>query len=124
MAEMTALEYFKEKNRMTKKCSIDCSDCPLSSEKNTTGLCCGDLQRKYPEIAVDIVEKWSKEHPRKTFLQDFLEKYPNAPLSKEGIPETCAISLGLKKETIEGCYEKECKDCWNTPVEEEVENNG
>lgn len=94
MAEMTALEYFKEKNRMTKKCSIDCSDCPLSSEKNPTGFACGGLQRKYPEIAVDIVEKWSKEHPRKTFLQDLLEKYPKAELIHNKFPEICPYSLG------------------------------
>lgn len=30
---MDAIKFLKEKNRMTKKCSIDCSDCPLSSEK-------------------------------------------------------------------------------------------
>ena len=30
---MDAIKLLKEKNRMTKKCSIDCSDCPLSSEK-------------------------------------------------------------------------------------------
>lgn len=52
---MDAIKFLKEKNRMTKKCSIDCSDCPLSSEKNTTGLCCGDLQRVYSEIVVSIV---------------------------------------------------------------------
>lgn len=55
---MDAVKFLKEKYRMTKKCSIHCADCPLGSEKNTTGLECGNLQRVHPEIAVSIVEKW------------------------------------------------------------------
>ena len=42
---MDAIKFLKEKNRMTKKCSIHCADCPLCSEKNTTGLACGDLHK-------------------------------------------------------------------------------
>lgn len=129
MAEMTALEYLKEKNRMTKKCSISCADCPLSSENNTTGFACSDFQGVHPEIAVSIVEKWSKEHPRKTILQDFLEKYPKAELIHNKFPEICPYSLGYA--TNEKCFldteerfcSKECEECWNRPLEEE-ENNG
>ena len=72
MAEMTALEYLKEKYRMTKKCRICCADCPLGGENNTTGFACGDLQRVHPEIAVYIVEKWSKEHSQKNDFTGFL----------------------------------------------------
>lgn len=126
---MDAIKFLKEKSRMTKKCSIHCADCPLCSEKNTTGFACGDLQREYPEIVVNIVEKWSKEHPRKTILQDFLEKYPKAELIHNKFPEICPYSLGYA--TNEKCFldteerfcSKECEECWNRPLEEE-ENNG
>lgn len=30
---MDAIKFLKEKNRMTKKCSIRCANCPLGSEK-------------------------------------------------------------------------------------------
>lgn len=126
---MDAIKFLKEKNRMTKKCSIHCADCPLGSEKNTTGFACGDLQREYPEIVVNIVEKWSAEHPQKTILQDFLEKYPKAELIHNKFPEICPYSLGYAEnrqcvlDTEERFCSEECEECWNRPLEEE-ENNG
>lgn len=113
---MDAIKFLKEKYRMTKKCSICCADCPLSSEKNPTGLCCGGLQRKYPEIAVDIVEKWSEEHPPETRLTEFLKHYPNALMEDDGTPEVYVNELGLKRD--DGCISN-CIKCWNTPIEEE-----
>ena len=66
-------------------------------------------------IAVSIVEKWSKEHPRKTRLQDFLEKFPHAPL-ENGIPERiCPYDFGYK---VEECFgDDDCEKCWNHPIE-------
>lgn len=122
---MDAIKFLKEKNRMTKKCSIHCADCPLCSEKNTTGLACGDLQRANLEITVAIVEKWSREHPRKTILQDFLEKYPKAELRYNKFPEICPYSLGYATnkecflDTDEQFVSEECEECWNRPLEEE-----
>lgn len=120
---MDAIKFLKEKNRMTKKCSIDCSDCPLSSEKNTTGFACGDLQRVYSEIAVSIVEKWAEEHPQETRLSQFLKYYPNAPLDMYGIPRACVKDLGIVEYEYlcsDDCTD--CPDCWNTPLEEELKN--
>lgn len=115
---MDAIKFLKEKNRMTKKCSIHCADCPLGGENNTTGLCCGDLQRENPEIAVSIVEKWAKEHPQETRLSQFLKYYPNAELNKDGTPrDICAHKLGIRE--FKGCLTESCVDCWNTPIEEE-----
>ena len=33
-----------------------------------------------------IIDKWCAEHPQKTYLQDFLEKFPNAKLDDDGEP--------------------------------------
>lgn len=85
--------------------------------------------RKYPEKAISIVEKWAKEHPRKTILQDFLEKYPKAELIHNKFPEICPHSLGYATnkecflDTDEQFVSEECEECWNRPLEE-VENNG
>ena len=115
---MDAIKFLKEKNRMTKKCSIDCSDCPLSSEKNTTGLCCGDLQRAYSEIVVSIVEKWSEEHPQETRFTYFLKCFPNAILLEDGVPlRVCPHFLGICKDKCSSM--RNCKECWNRPLEEE-----
>ena len=78
---------------------------------------CSELILKYPEKAVELVEKWSKEHPERTYLTDFLAKYPNARLDGSGTPfGICVADLGI----IKCCPGSacNCKDCWNTPVEE------
>lgn len=113
---MDVVKFLKEKYRMTKKCSICCADCPLGGENNTTGLACGTLQGVHPEIAVSIVEKWSKEHPQETRLTEFLKHYPNALMEDDGTPEVCVNELGLKRD--DGCISN-CIKCWNTPIEEE-----
>lgn len=119
--EMTAIEYLKEKSRMSKKCKIRCTDCPLSDRNNGMQIGCGLLQVEHPEKAVAIVQKWSEEHPQKTFLSDFLEKYPNAPISRKGFPGgVCPSDLGY---TDEECisstpFDDYCKECWDRPLEE------
>lgn len=65
----------------------------------------------------DITEMLQKEHPPKTMLQDFLEKYPDAPLNINGdYPECCPFMLGYKKGD---CIKPRgtCVECWNRPVE-------
>ena len=89
---MDAIKYFEEKKRMLDSlgrksgiCSgVNCSDCPFYAFKR--GLLCGEFEFGYPEEAVAIVEKWAEEHPQKTMLQGFLEKYPNAPKEEDGMP--------------------------------------
>lgn len=115
---MDAVKFLKEKYRMTKKCSICCADCPLGSKKNTTGLNCSNFQGVYPEIAVDIVEKWAKEHLQETRLSQFLKCYPNAMLREDGVPmRICPCDLGISEN--EGCSMGNCVECWNTPIKEE-----
>lgn len=114
--------YFKEKKRMTKTkkyvCEIDCDDCPLSSSNNGIDISCAFLEANYPNKAVEIVQKWSNEHPQKTFLTDFLEKYPNVPLAKNGFPSICPYELGYTKEPYAGCGTRTCKQCWDRPIED------
>lgn len=64
---------------------------------------------------IDKIIQWSKDNPRKTRLQDFLEKYPNAKFSQEGIPEACAGTLGYCSSNCVGSLS--CSKCWNEPVE-------
>lgn len=119
---MTAVEYLKAKNRMTKDkegiCKIKCSDCPISSYNNGFNLHCYELENKHPEKAVEIVSKWAKENPPKTILQDFLEKYPNAPLRDEdGTPRFCPFNIGYK-DLCTSEKDENCKKCWNRSLEE------
>lgn len=120
---MDAIKYFEEKNRLLDslgkrgiRCSfICCSDCPISSNNNGKGLYCAAFELEYPEEAVAIVEKWAEEHPQKTILTDFLEKFPKAKLGEDGTPYYCCPSeLGYEDE--KHCRDCDCIDCWNRPI--------
>lgn len=120
--------YFAEKRRLTKRrkiygnaymCKIDCANCPLNSSNNGTNdmTSCSDFEALYPEKAIAIVQKWSDEHPRKTYLSEFLKNYPNAPLDDDGTPNFCPSHLGFM--SIDDCRkDHNCVKCWNQPIEE------
>lgn len=101
-----------------------CKHCPLD-------YCCSGntLWAKSTKQAIEIVQKWSDEHPLKTYAQDFFEKFPNAPRNSDGLPSICPIEV--YGDSVDKCCDR-CIDCWNKPmnVEEtegalkERENNG
>lgn len=98
---MDALEFLNEEERMSK---ID----PKAYNKLAKFF-------KNAEV-VAYVENWSKAHPRKTRLQDFLEKYPKAILEDSGIPKgTCCRWLGYTTECVLGS--SNCFRCWDSPLE-------
>lgn len=118
-------QYFAEKQRMVKLqtsevCEISCEECPLSSMNNGEDIVCSDFETCYPEKAIAIVQKWSDEHPQKTYLSEFLKHYPNAPLDDDGAPKVvCPSALGLMN--IDDCDDN-CIKCWNQPIEVGEEN--
>lgn len=113
--------YFAEKRRMTKRtknglCKTKCSDCPLCSDSNGTSedMSCTTFETYYPEKAVKVVQRWSNEHPQKTFVTEFLKNYPRAVVNGDGIPNSvCPYDLGLMNK--HGCR-KTCIECWNQPI--------
>lgn len=115
-------QYFAEKQRMVKLqtgevCEISCEECPLSSMNNGEGIVCSDFETCYPEKAIAIMQKWSDEHPQKTYLTELLKNYPNAKLGENGVPmNMCPSILGLQD--LENCGEISCVECWNQPVED------
>ena len=128
MAEMTALEFLKCKDRICR--TYACNVCPIWRSRPDQAEGCGIFLRKYPEKAISIVKKWSAEHPQKTILQDFLEKYPKALIEDGAFPAACPFQLGYETESekdinayCESTARDSCRRCWNRPLEE-VENNG
>lgn len=120
--------YFAEKQRMTKKhklnegtyiCELECIDCPLSNLNNGIGEPCYDFETLYPKKAIEIVQRWSDEHPPKTYLSELLKNYPNAELLGDGTPKClCPHQLGLKD--IDDCRKHyTCAECWNQREEGE-----
>lgn len=75
---MDAVSFLTAMNRMCEFFYARCARCGLSGVNNRTGESCDIFCKKYPEEAVAIVEKWSKEHPVKTRQSEFLKMFPDA----------------------------------------------
>lgn len=116
---MDAVEFLREYRRMCDKyayaeaCGEDCSDeCPLKD-------CYCDVRYKNTDIenTVSKVEQWSKEHTQKTIMQDFFEKFPNAPKATNGEPMICPYNCGYGNFCCEQANGT-CYNCWSRPLEE------
>ena len=116
--------YLSERLRMTKRskgngCDIKCSECPLSYTNNGASefMSCITFEMHYPLQAISIVQRWSNEHPRETYLSEFLKNYPNAQLRIDGTPRgVCPYYLGLMSR--DDCRkDHNCVKCWNQSVE-------
>lgn len=115
--------YLSERQRMTKQqadgtCRIKCANCPLSEKNNDMDISCLTFEILYPEKTVAIVQKWSNEHPQKTYLTELLKIFPNTPLNDNGTPDSiCPYELGLIN--ITDCKKgRNCIECWNRPFGE------
>lgn len=87
------IDFFVETHRLCasrRDCKLGIIDrCPLYEfcEKGVP-----TLSRKDIEYAIENLHKWSRENPRKTYAQDFFEKFPEAKPDKEGVPRMCRVN--------------------------------
>ena len=107
---MEAFEYLKELKRMCESFT-GCKDCPLYDSCDILHSSNEELQHR-----ADVVEKWSKEHPIKTYQKALLEIFPNAPMI-DGIITLCPTHLGV---SYIRCREVICQECrkrfWLSPM--------
>lgn len=115
---MDAVKFLREFRRLCSS-SVGCEGCALEKIKHQ----CFTAPMLSEEF-VSIVEKWSAEHPRKTRLQDFLEKYPEAML-RGGLPLFLPYTVGYCGDTDEiacgycmHCSRNDPEKCWNRPLGE------
>lgn len=106
-----AVNYIKEKARLTENCTISCGACMLSERNTGESMECYMFEMDMPEKAVEIIQEWSNAIPIKTRLKDFTEKYPNHMANEKGIPNSCCECLGYTKECSTNC-----EDCWDMPL--------
>ena len=101
----------KNLRRMCKFYKSKCSDCPLQ------GKCCAC---EIPDNADEIVDKWVKEHPIRTYAQDFFKKFPNAPKGRYGTPIPCIEDIYDVDKQLTECSKGniDCLKCWNQEVKE------
>ena len=128
---MDAIEYLKTIKRMCELHKPICwgednhTPCELRIKANAKGMSCSDYTTTFSEEAVAIVEKWAKEHPRKTRQSEFLKMFPNAQIFKEILTiNPCAIDSS--RFCTEKCYAYDdnnagCFECRKNYWTEEVE---
>lgn len=118
---MDAVKYLKTLDRM---CHCECLKCEF--RKVRSGIeTCPVWQRTHPKEAVEIAEKWAKEHPAKTRQSVFLEQYPEAMLTEDGVLALCPIAISSECGGENGrcvSFNRKCGNCrrefWLAEVED------
>lgn len=119
------IDFFSELKRLCSlrlTCEADAANkeqCPMFEvcEHPLTKICAEDAIK-----AMEILQKWSNEHPKKTYAQDFFEKFPKAQRNWDGTPFVCRKRIygGIHSATLEDCdYTRACYRCWNEPLNDE-----
>ena len=121
---MDAVKYLKEAKRM---CDVigDCRKCPINGLVAVIPckLVGGNLELANPEKAVEIVEKWASENPKKTRQSEFLKVLPRAKV-EDGVlcyyPCDMDVREGFKDANCER-FQGDCHVCrikyWLTEAE-------
>lgn len=117
------IDFFAEAKRLCDSrtaCTADVANkerCPLLAFCGST-FTTGRAEETI--TAIKNLQKWSDEHPKKTYAQDFFEKFPKAQSYSDGSPVICRkIIYGEIRPPFENCYYTgACYRCWNEPMEE------
>nr|DAH84489.1 MAG TPA: hypothetical protein [Caudoviricetes sp.] len=119
---MDAVEFINEKYRMCELLNYECRKCKIDALEHGREGCWGAI-RKHPAEAVEIIEQWAKEHPRKTRQSEFLKMFPRARRGEDGLIVFCPEDFDSKFECPlkrGGGYDQ-CGDCRREYWLEEVE---
>lgn len=123
---MDAVEYLKERDRMCNSPALFCGSCRLRAEAARGHETCVKYIKEHPEEAVETVEQWAKEHPRKTRQSEFLKMFPRAGLGDDGLIVFCPEDFDSKFECSLKAYGEKncCERCRKKYWLEEVEDDG
>ena len=106
------------------KIGIYCDECELNKNKKYSS--CELFMMKEPKKAVEIIEKWSDEHPTKTRQSVFLERYPDTAKDENGVIDIAPCVIERSRfmkigESTCNTPKKLCGQCrheyWNEEVE-------
>ena len=123
---MDAVNFLKERARMCKANQTGKMTCENCAAYKGVSQCYKLGEPKDPEKMVAIVEQWAAEHPVKTRQSVFLERYPEAAISKDGAIAICPLAISAAYRHGNGACNKgnsdTCADCkrqfWSAEVEE------
>lgn len=109
---MDVVEFFSGFRRMCRS-SSDCTKCEYHGDRCDNAI-------ELLEKTVAEVEQWSREHPRKTRQDVFLEQWPEAELV-DGIIDVKPCRLVAAFRLGQECHKTFCSDCRRKFWMQEVE---
>ena len=126
---MDAVEFLKEKDRMCRTICIVGGfvgrgyKCEIERQRER-GQTCNGYIINHPAEAVEIVEQWAKEHPRKTRQNELLKLFPRVSMTADDVIAFCPESMDSAfvcpiKERDH--YDPECGECRKKYWLEELE---
>lgn len=100
--------------------AADCGKCPLSKNNNGKKLACDRYEERFPEEAIAAVREWHESKTKKyTYLDDFFDKFPDAPKAIDGYPyiKPCFIYSEIKNNNKYACTLCSSNNCWDMKKE-------
>lgn len=111
--------YLKEKRRMCETVKY-CAECPFYDIEEKDCLNYSSIKQISTKEAIAVVQKWSDEHPPKTYAQDFFKKFPEAKPDAYGVPRMCRANCyggSCRQPSPIDSNQEMCKCCWDEPME-------
>ena len=110
---MDAVEFIVTRDRMCESFNNRCRGCEIANRMDGNESC-NDYIKRCPTEAVEIIERWAKEHPRKTRQSELLKMFPRVNMTADGVIAFCPESMDSAfvcpiKERDH--YDPECGDC-------------
>lgn len=122
---MDTVKFIEERNRMCKSFDAGCKGCPAFNVcEHELSCAVGQLSTLDATTQIAIVEAWSAAHPRKTRQSVFLEQYPEASISKQGVLLVCPCPISASHRNAGGgcaTIGRRCDDCRKEYWMQEVE---
>lgn len=122
---MDAVNFIVTRDRMCKSFNNRCRGCEIANRMDGNESC-NDYIKRCPAEAVAIVEKWSKEHPRKTRQSEFLKLFPRGKLASDGMPKFCPQEVDsgfMCPMVVKRSFSLHCEDCRREYWLEEVDDD-
>lgn len=117
---MDAVKFIEERKRLCGTYEI-CKDCPANGNPG----CLFNLNYGADaDEQVSFLEEWSAAHPHKTRQSVFLEQYPEASISEQGVLLVCPCPISAShRNVLGGCATmgRGCDDCRKEYWLQEVE---
>ena len=89
---MDAVEFLVTRNRMCRSFNGCYNGCEVKKRMGAGDMCIYYMAQ-HPQEVVEIVERWGKEHPRKTRQSEFLKMFPRVSMTADGIIAFCPDSM-------------------------------